>query len=516
MKKYLNLEAPPKKSGDTVTIYNSTMYSLGIDVGSSSVKVALLDVASGRCVCSSTKPKSEAPIIAPQKGWAEQDPDSWWRYLCEGVREMSRSHDMSQVASIGISYQMHGLVALDKDGKPVRDAIIWCDSRAVGIGEEALRGIGREKCLSHLLNSPGNFTASKLSWVKRNEPATYSMIDKFMLPGDYIAYLLTGEKTTTATGLSEGILWDFKEGKRADFVAEWYGIPADKFSRVVPAVGVQGRTVARIREELGIPEGTPVSYRAGDQPNNAFSLNVLKPGEIAATGGTSGVVYGVTDTPKADPGSRVNTFLHVALSPEPRMGVLLCINGTGIMNSWAHRNISPELSYPQMNELAATAPAGSDSLVVLPFGNGAGRMLSNRSIGARMCGIDLVRHSKAHMLRAVQEGIAFSFRYGIDIMKELGLKPDVIRAGRANMFLSPLFRSSLATLCDARIELFDTDGSLGAARGAALGAGLYKSSDEAFSTLERLEAVEPDREWKAPLEEAYQNWKSELEKALIP
>lgn len=490
------------------------MYSLGIDVGSSSVKVALLDIESGKCVCSSTNPKVEAPIIAERKGWAEQDPQSWWEYLCEGVRDMAREHDMSQVAAIGISYQMHGLVALDKDCKPVRNSIIWCDSRAVEVGAAALEGIGYDKCMSCLLNSPGNFTASKLAWVKKNEPQVYERIWKFMLPGDYIAYLLTGEVTTTATGLSEGILWDFKKNSRADFVAEYYGIEKDKFSEIVPAVGVQARTSRQVEELLGIPEGTPVSYRAGDQPNNAFSLNVLRPGEIAATGGTSGVVYGVTDLPKADPQSRVNTFLHVTGSDEPRMGVLLCINGTGIMNSWAHKNVAFDMSYPEMNELAATAPVGSDGLLVLPFGNGAERVLANRNVGAKLAGIDLVRHSRAHILRAVQEGIAFSFRYGIDIMKNLGLRPNVIRAGKANMFLSPLFRSTLATLCDARIELFDTDGSLGAARGAALGAGIYKNADEAFATLERLDVIEPAASWKDALEEAYASWKAEVEKAV--
>ena len=490
------------------------MYSLGIDVGSSSVKVALLDIESGKCVCSSTNPKVEAPIIAERKGWAEQDPQSWWEYLCEGVRDMAREHDMSQVAAIGISYQMHGLVALDKDCKPVRNSIIWCDSRAVEVGAAALEGIGYDKCMSSLLNSPGNFTASKLAWVKKNEPQVYERIWKFMLPGDYIAYLLTGEVTTTATGLSEGILWDFKKNSRADFVAEYYGIEKDKFSEIVPAVGVQARTSRQVEELLGIPEGTPVSYRAGDQPNNAFSLNVLRPGEIAATGGTSGVVYGVTDLPKADPQSRVNTFLHVTGSDEPRMGVLLCINGTGIMNSWAHKNVALDMSYPEMNELAATAPVGSDGLLVLPFGNGAERVLANRNVGAKLAGIDLVRHSRAHILRAVQEGIAFSFRYGIDIMKNLGLRPNVIRAGKANMFLSPLFRSTLATLCDARIELFDTDGSLGAARGAALGAGIYKNADEAFATLERLDVIEPAASWKDALEEAYASWKAEVEKAV--
>ena len=490
------------------------MFSLGIDVGSSSVKVALLDIESGKCVCSSTNPKVEAPIIAERKGWAEQDPQSWWKYLCDGVKDMATKYDMSKVAAIGISYQMHGLVAIDKNCKPVRNSIIWCDSRAVETGASALEGIGYEKCMSRLLNSPGNFTASKLAWVKKNEPQVYERIWKFMLPGDYIAYLLTNEVTTTATGLSEGILWDFRDNSRADFVADYFGIEKDKFADIVPAVGVQARTTAEIEALLGIPAGTPVSYRAGDQPNNAFSLDVLKPGEIAATGGTSGVVYGVTDVPKADPESRVNTFLHVTGSDSPCMGVLLSINGTGIMNSWAHKNVAFDMSYPEMNELAATAPVGCDGLLVLPFGNGAERVLANKNVGAKLAGIDLVRHSRAHILRAVQEGIAFSFRYGIDIMKNLGLRPNVIRAGKANMFLSPLFRSTLATLCDARIELFDTDGSLGAARGAALGAGIYKSADEAFATLERLDVIEPAADWKNSLESAYMNWKKEVNNAV--
>lgn len=490
------------------------MYSLGIDVGSSSVKVSLLDVDSGNCVGAATFPSSEAPIISKHKGWAEQDPDSWWGYLCDAVRLLAEKNDLSKVSSIGISYQMHGLVAVDSAVRPVRPAIIWCDSRAVETGKRAFEEIGPDFCLGHLLNSPGNFTASKLAWVRENEPEIYFKIWKFFLPGDYIAYKLSGEVTTTETGLSEGIMWDFKEHKRASFLSDYYGIEASKFAEVVPSVGVQCRTNAETEDLFGIRKGTPVSYRAGDQPNNAFSLNVLRPGEIAATAGTSGVVYGVTDTPKADTLSRVNTFLHVGGVKEQYLGVLLCINGTGIMNSWIHHNAAPNLSYSEMNELALSAPPGSDGLCVLPFGNGAERMLCNRSTGARIVGLELVRHSLPHVLRAVQEGIAFSFCYGIDIMKGIGLAPDVIRAGSANMFLSPLFRSTLSTLCGARIELFATDGALGAARGAALGAGLYSSSDEAFSSLKRIASVEPVKEWEGNLNEAYDRWKGELQRVL--
>ena len=491
------------------------MYSLGIDVGSSSVKVSLLDIASGRCVQSVTNPKTEAPISAPRKGWAEQSPEMWWDYVREGILELSGSYRMRDVACVGITYQMHGLVAVDKKVRPVRDAIIWCDSRAVEIGAEALEGIGYDRCMEHLLNSPGNFTASKLAWVKRNEPEKYAQVWKFMLPGDYIAYRLSGEVSTTATGLSEQILWDFKEDRRADFVAEYFGIDPALIPDTAPSIGISARTGAAAEQLLGIPAGTPIAYRAGDQPNNAFSLNVLEPGEVAATGGTSGVVYGVTDVPRADAQSRVNTFLHVNDSPGAhRYGVLLCINGTGILNSWVHRHVTPGMDYPQMDALAETAPAGSDGLRVLPFGNGAERVLGNRNVGAAFAGLDLVRHATPHILRAAQEGIAFSFRYGIDVMRGLGLDLQVIRAGKANLFLSPLFRETIATLCGAGIQLYDTDGSLGAARGAALGAGFYDSPAAAFSTLEKVGEVAPRTEWKDALEEAYEDWKELLTKSL--
>ncbi len=488
------------------------MKSLGIDIGSSSVKVSLLDIATGECVASAVAPAVEMPIDAPQSGWAEQDPEIWWKYVCEGIRRIGAEHPMSDVRAVGITYQMHGLVCVDSAGKPLRKAIIWCDSRAVAIGAEALEGIGKSFCLEHTLNSPGNFTASKLAWVKRHEPALFEWIDKFLLPGDYIAYRLSGRISTSVSGLSEQILWDFKEQRRADFVADYYGIPQAMIPEAGASIGVEARTDAATERLLGIPEGTPIAYRAGDQPNNAFSLNVMEAGEIAATGGTSGVVYGVVDTPKADPLSRVNTFVHVNhRSDVPRYGMLLCINGTGILNSWMRRHVVQRTcDYAAMNRLAEEAPAGSDRLVVLPFGNGAERVLENRTTGAGIIGLDLNRHTTAHLLRAAQEGIAYSFRYGIDIMRGLGLRPDVIRAGAANLFLSPLFRRTLATLTGARIELFNTDGALGAARGAALGAGYYASREEAFASLRRMEVVEPVAADAAALEAGYERWCREV------
>ncbi len=486
-----------------------TPTSLGIDIGSSSVKVSLLDIETNTCIASATNPSVEMPIDALKSGWAEQDPEMWWRYVCEGIRQISAQHPMSDVAAVGITYQMHGLVAVDEAGKPLRKSIIWCDSRAVEIGDKALNELGKEKCLEHLLNSPGNFTASKLAWVRQNEPDIFSRVHKFMLPGDYIAYRLSGQIMTSESGLSEQILWDFKENGRADFVADYYGIPEETIPEACKSIDIQSETTPEIESLLGIPAGTPISYRAGDQPNNAFSLNVLDAGEIASTGGTSGVVYGVTDTPEADPLSRVNTFVHVNHSAEtPRYGILLCINGTGIMNSWVRKNVMQSgVDYRRMNEMAAEVPAGSEGLLSIPFGNGAERVLGNVCPGAGLAGIDLNRHTSSHILRAVQEGIAYSFRYGIDIMKNMGLQPNVIRAGYANMFLSPVFTRTLATLTGAKIELYNTDGSLGAARGAALGAGLYKSREETFSGLTLKDTVEPESADTAALEDAYARWK---------
>lgn len=491
------------------------MKALGIDMGTSSIKVSLMDIESGACVDSSTNPKTEMPIDTLRDGWAEQDPEMWWRYIGEGIRDIASRHSMQEVRAIGITYQMHGLVCLDSDGKPLRKSIIWCDSRAVAIGDEARDALGRDRCLERLLNSPGNFTASKAAWVKRNEPELFGRIDRFMLPGDYAAYRLSGVPSTTESGLSEQILWDFAANGRADFLADYYGLPAEMIPEALPSIGIQARTNAAAEREFGIPEGTPISYRAGDQPNNAFSLNVLDAGEVAATGGTSGVIYGVTDRPQADPQSRVNTFLHVNhTTGAPRYGILLCINGTGILNSWMRRNIARGMGYDEMNALAAEAPAGCEGLTVLPFGNGAERVLENRYTGVSFAGIDLNRHTTAHLLRAAHEGIAFSFYYGLEIMRGMGLDPSVIRAGKANLFLSPIFRKTLATLSGARIELFNTDGSLGAARGAALGAGFYATREEAFASLRKLESVEPDPADKAALDEAYARWKAELEARL--
>lgn len=490
------------------------MLLLGIDLGSSSVKVSVIDGESGRALSSASYPPSEMEISAPRPGWAEQDPEVWWKNftLALGACLKQLGPKSKNIGAIGIAYQMHGLVAVDINRKVLRPAIIWCDSRAVEIGERAFEKMGKDFCLHHLLNSPGNFTASKLTWVREHEPALFKRIHKIMLPGDYLAMRLTDEIKTSFSGLSEGIFWDFMRGEISEEILDYYGIPPEFLADPVVSFSIQGHVTPAMAEELGLPAGIPVSYRAGDQPNNALSLNVLHPGEVATNAGTSGVIYGVTDITQFDPQSRINTFLHVNHSERiTRLGVLLCINGTGILNSWLKKNTGAGLSYDQMNALAAKVDPGSDGLTFLPFGNGAERMFQNKDLGASLHGLNFNIHQQGHIYRAAQESIAYSFRFGLEIMKETGINPSVIRAGESNLFLSKVFREILSSLTSTVITLYNTDGATGAARGAGIGCRYYSSEEEAFNGLEITGTSEPDDKLAMEYDSRYMEWLDMLE-----
>jgi xylulokinase len=493
---------------------------LGLDIGSSSVKASLVDAQTGRGLASAQSPSEEMAMIAVEPGWAEQDPELWWMHAVNAVRKCiaNSGEDGKNIQAIGISYQMHGLVLIGKDHKPLRPSIIWCDSRAVQIGDRAMQDLGEEYCLRHFLNSPGNFTASKLRWVKENEPSIFSQVYKFMLPGDYIAMRLTGEIVTTDTGLSEGIFWDYQTKSVSEKLLSYYGFDKSFLPEINSAFSAQGQIRKDVAGELGINADAVVAYRAGDQPNNAFSLNVLNAGETAATAGTSGVIYSVTDKNAFDPQSRVNTFIHVNNSPKKvSNGVLLCINGTGILNSWLRKTMTSTgtpFDYGAMNAIASQAPIGSEGLTVFPFGNGAERILQNRSTEASFQGLNFNRHNQSHLLRAAQEGIVFALKYGFDILQNMGLKTTVIRAGNANMFLSPIFREAFVNTIGARLELYDTDGAKGAAIGAGVGAGLYNNFTDAFAGLHLIGSEEVDRNKTEQYQEAFGRWNKGLEKQL--
>jgi len=490
------------------------MLLLGIDIGTSSIKVSVVDSETQRAITSAQYPDTESPILSYQTGWAEQSPDMWWQQVQQAIQLCNTSghYNPADIAAIGIAYQMHGLVLVDKDQRVLRDSIIWCDSRAVEIGDKAFSAMGEKKCLTHLLNSPGNFTASKLAWVKQNEPEVYEQIDKMMLPGDFIAMKLTGEITTSESALSEGIFFDFVNNCISEDVLKYFGFSKNLFPVIQPVFSNHGNLLKSVADKLRLKPGIPITYKAGDQPNNALSLNVLNPGEVAATAGTSGVIYGVSDQLAYDPQSRVNTFAHVNYTDrQKRLGVLLCINGTGRLYSWARSVFGPALNFNEMNERAAEAPSGSYGLRILPFGNGAERMLCNKPVGAHVENIDLNLHGQSHVFRAVQEGIACAFRYGLDIMRSNGMNPSVIRAGRANLFLSDLFAEIFVNATQVPVELYKNDGSTGAALGAGIGAKIFATAKEAFVNMEKIKVIEPSNKKFEPV---YQDWKRLLEKQL--
>ena len=489
------------------------MLLLGIDIGTSSIKVAIVDAASSKTLITVQYPDTETPIHSIQSDWAEQDPEMWWEHVQQAILKAhaSKKYNPLDIQSIGIAYQMHGLVLVDKQQKALRDSIIWCDSRAVEIGNKAFKNIGEEKCLSHLLNSPGNFTASKLAWVKENEPAIFEKIDKILLPGDFIAMKLTGSITTSIAALSEGIFWDFKNKEISKDILQYFGFSESVFPLVQDVFSTHGILHSHSATALGLKEGTPISYKAGDQPNNALSLNVLEPGEVAATAGTSGVIYGVGDTLDYDKASRINQFAHVNYTQQKdRLGMLLCINGTGIMNSWAKKWIGNNGDYAPMNVEASTIAIGSEGLQVLPFGNGAERIFNNKMIGAHFLNLNLNKHTASHMYRAIQEGIAFSFRYGLDIMRDNGITPTIIRAGHANLFKSNVFTEAFVNTLNVPVELYDVDGSVGAAKAGGIGAGLYTSAKEAFHYFKPIQIIETTVSKK--YDELYQHWLQSLQK----
>ena len=492
------------------------MLLLGIDVGTSSIKVSVINAADTKLVASAQFPETEASIISQYPGWAEQEPESWWQYTCQAIQKLNASgtYNPQNIAAIGIAYQMHGLVIVDKNKKVLRPSIIWCDSRAVETGNKAFEAIGASYCQQCLLNSPGNFTASKLAWVKQYEPAVFEKVDKLMLPGDYIAMQLTQEITTSPAALSEGILWDFQSNTVAKEVMNYYGFSENMIAPVQPVFSIHGNVTTSVAATLGLKAGIPVSYKAGDQPNNALSLNVMQPGEVAATAGTSGVIYAVSDQLTGDPQSRVNSFAHVNHSATQKsIGVLLCINGTGIMNRWVKETAGSNLSYRQINEQAAKIPLGSNGLLVLPFGNGAERMLGNKIMGAQISNLQLTTHQPSHLFRSVQEGIACAFSYGLDILKENGLRPSVIRAGKANMFLSDVFTDLFVNFTGTPVELYENDGAVGAAIGAGIGAGIYTTPQEAFRNYKPVALAEPKNNHE-DYTRIYERWKGLLEKAL--
>jgi xylulokinase len=492
------------------------MLLCGIDVGTSSIKVSVVDAANQQLIYSTSFPEIENEISSPAPGFAEQDPEHWWYCVQQAILKANASHTYNplDISAIGISYQMHGLVVLDDEEQVVRPSIIWCDSRAVSIGQKAFDTLGTY-CETNLLNSPGNFTASKLAWVKENQPEVYVRIKHVMLPGDFIAGRLTKHFTTTASALSEGIFYDFQTDTISSAVLDYFKFDKSLFPAIQDVFSSHGTIVSEVADALGLNKQVLVTYKAGDQPNNAFSLGVLQPGDIATTAGTSGVVYGISDELKYDKHNRVNSFAHVNYTNHAkRIGVLMCINGTGILNRWVKQTVCSDLSYVQMNELAANTTIGSKGLLCVPFGNGAERIFQNKLVGASFEHLDFNRHGRAEMIRSAQEGIAFSMAYGIEMLADAGIKPTKLKAGFANMYLSDVFAQTIVNAANVSVDLLESDGAFGAALGAGLGLKYYKTEDEAVANIKHIKTINPSSAELSQTKTAYESWKELVKQKL--
>lgn len=474
------------------------MAFLGIDVGTSSVKVSIVG-EDGVILASATAPaSSERAINSPNPNWAEQNPEDWWEDAQQAILNLPLEARL-QVEAIGIAYQMHGLVLVDSQFQPVRPSIIWCDGRNIQESQILAESLGLDALENRLLNKPGTLTLAKLAWVAEHEPETLAKAHTFGLPGDFIAYKLTGEWSTTKSGYSEMVGWDFgasipfEEGFRK---AGWK-LPLPE-ARPNLEEGAPIQKV--IAEKLGLPPSARVTYRAGDQPNNAFGLGVLQQGETAISAGTSGVLYGIGDS---SPGLHegINRFLHV----NSQIGVLMCLNGVGSALAFARRTWFQNQSYEALSELASQANP-ENCPYFFPFGNGAERILSERAFSG-FTELDFNRHNLPELARSVFEGIAFAYRLGSEKMEKAGCLSKVVNGTESGLLKSSFFAQLLANELQVELILSEGDGSTAAARGAALG---IKKILPKPAPLKRYLPTSPANH------ERFSHWHKILEKFLQP
>lgn len=489
------------------------MIGIGYDIGSSFIKAALVDVKTGNPILRARVPEVEIPMQAQQQGWAEQDPNLWWEYLCKATQKLlAEAHiKADQISSIGISYQMHGLVLVDRDLNPLRKSIIWCDSRATPYGDKAFEKLGKTYCKDHLLNSPGNFTASKLAWVIENEPDLYNKTYKLMLPGDFLATKLSGVPQTTITGLSEGIFWDFKNDETSTSLFDYYQINQSLVPEIVDNFKLQATVSHSGAKATGLIAGTPITYRAGDQPNNAYTLGARSTGDVVATGGTSGVVYALTDRLSGEELTKVNTFAHINYQPKQKMfGKLLNLNGAGIQYRWLHQ-LMGQMSYQKLNQMAAKAPIGSNGLKVFPFGNGAERILDNKIVNGHISNINFNIHDNNHLARATLEGIAFALIYGIEMLKNDGVVIENLKVGNDNLFLSDIFSKTIADTLGISIQMLEATGAEGAAKAGIAG----EKGGQNNHKIHINKTIEPNPQSKNQSIDSFKNWKKQLINKII-
>ena len=480
-------------------------YLLGFDVGSSSVKASLVNADSGKCVATAFFPEKEAPIMAVKAGWAEQDPQMWWDNAKLSLKKImvEAGATAEEIKAIGISYQMHGLVCVDKNLKALRPSIIWCDSRAVPYGEKAFKDLGADQCLSHLLNSPGNFTAAKLAWVKENEPENFKKIKKIMLPKDYLAYKLSGTFCTDYSDASGMLLLDVKNRKWSKEMCDICGITEDMLPKLFDSFEKVGELKHDLAAELGLRDGVVIAAGAGDNAAAAVGTGTVGNNKCNISLGTSGTIFMSSDSFAVDSNNALHSFDHA----DGHFHLMGCMLSAASCNKWWMDEILKTKDYA--DEQKGIDKLGENHVFFLPYLMGERSPWNNPNARATFTGITMDT-TREDMTQAVLEGVAFATRDMYEVAKSIGVAPKrtMICGGGAK---SPLWRRMIANILNVEVDVpsCEEGPGMGGAMLAMVACGAYKSVEEAAAAIVKVDKTEkPDPELVAKYEARYQQFKT--------
>jgi xylulokinase len=487
-----------------------TMLLLGIDVGTGGSRAVVIN-ETGRIVASATV--EHEPFASPQTGWAEQDPDDWWRASVAAIREVVSRDNVSpeEIAAVGLSGQMHGSVLLNDRDEIVRPALIWCDQRSDKQCEQLTQQIGAEQLIKLTCNPAlTGFTLPKMLWVRDNEPETWQQVRSVLLPKDYVRFRLTGDKATDVADASGTLLLNVAERKWSHEMLAASEIDASLLPTVFESPEITGTISTSAAELTGLRAGTPVVAGAGDQAGGAVGIGIVQPGAVSATIGTSGVVFAATNSPALDPKGRVHTFCHAIPGRWHVMGVT---QGAGLSMRWFRDQFGAGMGegdpYDRMTEEAAQVESGSNGLLWAPYLMGERTPHLDPHARAALVGLT-ASHTRAHVIRAIMEGVAFSLRDSFEIFNEMQVPVETIRLGGGGA-RSALWRQIQADIYGRAVATVEAEE--GAAYGVAMLAGVgvqtWSSVDAACEAVVRTrDQVEPEANSKNTLDRQYKTYQA--------